>query len=47
MNLLVLALQTSGSVLLANFMVLNSEGFGPAGVAPAGEPGIWGYYYFP
>jgi len=47
MNLLVLALQTSGSVLLGNFMVLNSGGFGPAGVAPAGEPGIWGYYYFP
>ena len=47
MNLLVLALQTSGSAALASFMVLNSEGFGPAGSAPAGEPGIWGYYYFP
>jgi hypothetical protein len=47
MNLLVLALQTSGSALLAGYMVLNSEGYGPAGYAPAGEPGIWGYYYFP
>jgi len=47
MNLLQLALLTSGSALLENYAITHSGGFGTSGYAPPGEPGLWGYYYFP
>lgn len=47
MTLVQLALQTTGSALLENFAIIHSGGFGSAGYAPPGEPGVWGYYYFP
>jgi len=47
MMLVQLALQTTGSALLENFAIVHSGGFGSAGYAPPGEPGAWGYYYFP
>src|SRR5665647_3170167 len=47
MALVQLALQTTGSALLENFAIIHSGGFGSAGYAPPGEPGVWGYYYLP
>lgn len=47
MTLLQMALQTSGSALLESYAVIHSGGFGSSGYAPPGEPGAFGYYYFP
>lgn len=39
------ALQTTGSPLLATYAIQGSNGYFLGGVAPAGDPGMNGYYY--